>query len=194
MTIRINGGTLKYMQRANTGNYEHKEAAAEFTFSAPVEGEATEAEITRAGELAIRQVRTMLGLVPNMSLATTATPGLPKPPRVVKSRAEAEAAKAAETPIETSPEPPTAGEVTPGVDEGSLPQVTDKALTEAVGAKAAKYASAEPKREDGPRVIKELIWKFALPQGEPPNQVPGRLPHIPQDQRRAFLLALGELP
>ena len=46
------------------------------------------------------------------------------------------------------------------------------------------------KREDGAKLIRELIWKFAIPAKE---GVPARLPGIPQDQRRKFLKELEEL-
>ena len=173
--IRVNGGVIKFLQRIRTGDYEHKEAAAELSFSAP-DGEALdEAEVDVVGQQTVAQVAKMLAPKPVVrppKLRTEAPKDGVKPP--------------ADPPSEVVRDESTG--VLMDVTEPKAPDVTDRVLTDAVGARQAKFVAA--KREDGAKLIRELIWKFAIPAKE---GVPARLPGIPQDQRRKFLKELEEL-
>ena len=61
---RLTGGTVRYLQRVNTGNYEHKEASADMQWSAEDHdgADVAEAMMKKAATEARRVTWALLGI------------------------------------------------------------------------------------------------------------------------------------
>lgn len=176
MPVTITGGSLKFSQRVKTGDFEWKEATADFSFSSSEGENASEAETDAVADRACNQVGKML------KTTMKYTPGRPKVPTPAKQDVQDKVAP----PVEVAEVDEDV--ITEDVSEAALPDVLDKDMHEKVAAKVQAFTEA--KREGGPKLVKDLIYKFAIP---PQPGGKGSLGTIPQAKRREFLVKLAEL-
>lgn len=196
---QVTGGVVKYERRVKTGDFEHKHAAAEISFSVP-EGENDTKIIDQAGALAHGQVHRLLGTISGGTdgktdkdrLAEAAgAPAEGKKTRAAKPPATPPAADpgamdvAQEQPAKTEPAKPEPAAADPGdlsdVLSSAPAEVSDADLTAKIG-----RVNAATKN---PTAIRVLIGKYT-PQDGNKHQAA----EIPQDKRQAFLAELDTVP
>lgn len=198
---QITSGVVRFLQRSNTGDYNHKEASAELSFTVG-DSEEYQVGLDLAGAAALTKVNQLLfaprAAVAETPAATEAAPAKAKgkggrPPKAAEPALDptdprvtgvADAPVVDPSDIDDTPVPQetAAVEDPAGLDdllgEEAPKEITDKEVVSAITQRQAVI-------NNGP-LIRTLVAEFA---GPPPNGSRD----IPQDKRAAFLTKLAEL-
>lgn len=207
---QITGGSVTYLRRVKTGDYEHKEAATTIQFS---NGENEDDISAQARAVAVDRTNEALGIKPADAPVTQpltpaavpqkprATRGAAKPPTVqALPNTEGEAGGAAASSTTggaTSEADPFASETTtePNSTTSASTQSSDNGFDDDLLAPPAKEINdkelvealqAHNRKVNNSPGIRALIGKYVA--------APKRAQDIPQDQRRQFLDELEKVP
>jgi hypothetical protein len=199
---QITGGTIRFLKRVRTGEYEHEEATAELTFSVG-DGQDHVRQLDIAAGEADRKVRELLK---GMAKRPAGRPPKVAGAAVISTETSDPALEATQKALGTTPDPfeepaspsgqstaPTndvkSAEATSGQPQDTTttvgddwtaetPPITDKMLADACAKRNAEIAN--------PPAIRKLIGLFVT--------APKGTRDIPANQRQNFLNRLGELP
>lgn len=210
---QITGGSVTYLRRVKTGDYEHKEAATTIQFS---NGENEEDISAQARAVAVDRTNEALGIKPADAPVTQpstpatapmkprATRGAAKPPTVqalpntageaggevassTTGGATSEADPFADSGLQEQITAPASGGTEPaGSDNGFDDDLLSPPAKEINDKELVEALQAHNRKVNNSPGIRALVGKYVA--------VPKRAQDIPQDQRRQFLDELAKVP
>ena len=186
---QINSGSVRYLRRKNTGDYNHVEAAAEFSFTVDV-GEdhnvaaalaltAAHVHVRNALDGKIAEPAPTVKLVSDKEKLASAKAAPKKPPATVEDPTAVEEPAAGVSTVTVAPGSASIVTDAAEVDDimtPSVAEINDVELTRLITEKAAATRNAT--------AIKALIGRYV---GPPPGNARG----MTQEQRRAFVAELA---
>lgn len=150
MPASVTNGTVNFLRRIKTGDYEHKEASVTLNFSVPEDMGVAEAAgwVERIGQMAETKAHVMLGLVKSAAVETVRAVENVAAPTI--SEVKASIAKA-EAPAPAATEPPKHRGRPPGSKNKPKEETADTAAS--IEDEPAPEASQKP--GDEPAVVDE---------------------------------------
>lgn len=182
----ITNGTIRYLKRVRTGDFQHDEAQADISFVVSEGQDGTYAAAEARG-LAVNEVFRALGLLSDGM--TVAAPETPPPPTSQPAPVKRERKTAVKDPLAPGAAAMDTSEAKNAADGSAVteerPQVSDSDLTSFVARRNDELIAAFAAKQGGDgragtALLRDVIAKYS-------TSIPASVRGIPQEKRYAFM-------